>query len=1022
MNPNKMWEQNYHQNPKILHIGCEPNHAYFIPFQDVETANTGDREKSSRFVSLCGDWNFRFYKAPVLVEEIQNTTDAGQWDRIPVPMSWQMTLGKGYDLPGYRNIDYPFPVDPPYVPSENPCGLYHREFTVTGEMLEKKPVLVFEGVDSCFYLYINDRFVGYSQVSHSTSEFDISGYVHEGINQLKVLVLKWCDGTYLEDQDKLRLSGIFREVYLLIRDREGLRDLSVRSSLNEALTQAQILVQTELEGNVSVAWQLLSPDGCAVAEGVEQGSATWSIPVDKPLLWSDETPWLYSLILKIGGEVIRERVGIRSFRVQGKVLLVNGKPIKGKGVNRHDSHPELGAATPREHMLRDLHIMKAHNINMVRTSHYPNDPRLLQWCDELGLYVCDEADLETHGLDYVEGFGRDYLTDDPEWTDAYLDRAKRLMERDKNRTCVLLWSVGNECGIGRNLKVMADFFHERLPGCIVHSERWNYIQARLRIGDPQMAGLEKYFVGEPYFDIDSRMYPPVEEILEYIHSDLSQKPYFLCEYCHAMGNSPGDLKAYWDAIYSNDCLFGGCVWEFTDHAVNVGTKEQPKYLYGGDFGEQPHDGNFCMDGLVYPDRRVHTGLLEYKQILAPCVATKFDEETGLLAVKNRRYFTATGDISLYYTLEENGEVTAEGVIENLDVAPGEEKTFALALPGGVAQKKHRYLNLSYRANRDQPWAARGYEVSREQFALEAGKEDFFTLAQKSAIRVTEASDGIVVTDGETAYKISKVTGQLQSLVCSGREFMTKPMSFNIWRAPTDNDRTIRLKWQEKGYDRMHNDLRSLEIRVSTPEEAVICAKLRVGAVALPVLGGLTVQYHFQSGAGVAVSCEFVRRKPGELTLPRVGMELAIGKCFEALRYFGRGPAESYWDKRLASRMGLFETTVTENFEHYPKPQENTAHADTRWLEVREAAGFGLRITGAEETEHFSFNCCHYTPMQLTETMHDFELTEQEQTVIHIDYRQCGIGSNSCGPVLSPEYSLLEQHYRFAFRLQPLLEK
>lgn len=1024
MNANRIWEQNYHQDPSVLHIGCEPNHAYFIPFADIQSAMTGDRENSSRFISLCGDWDFRYYNSPILVEDIPETTDPEkQWDTIPVPMSWQMALGKGYDLPGYRNISYPFPVDPPYVPNANPCGLYHKEFTVTKQMLEKKLVLVFEGVDSCFYLYVNDQFVGYSQVSHSTSEFDISGYVREGINQLKVLVLKWCDGTYLEDQDKLRLSGIFREVYLLVRDKEGLKDFYVRSSLNEAMTQGEILVETEFAGDKAISWQLLTPDSCLVAEGsvaTEKGKAAWSIAVDAPVLWSDETPWLYSLFLMAGGEVIREQIGMRSFQVRGKVLYVNGKPVKGKGVNRHDSHPELGAATPKAHMLRDLHIMKLHNINMVRTSHYPNDPRLLQWCDQLGLYVCDEADLETHGLDYVEGFGRDYLTDDPAWTEAYLDRAKRLMERDKNRTCVLMWSVGNECGIGRNLKVMADYFHQRMPGCIVHSERWNYIQARLRIGDPQMAGLEKHFTGEPYFDIDSRMYPPVAEILDYINSEDSQRPYFLCEYCHAMGNSPGDLKAYWEAIYANDCLFGGCVWEFTDHAVNVGTKEQPKYLYGGDFGEQPHDGNFCMDGLVYPDRRVHTGLLEYKQILSPCIATKFDEKTGCLTVKNRKYFTDTADISLVYTLEENGEVTESGIVDRLTVAPGQEKVFCLDLGSGIAQKKNRYLNLSYRTNQDKPWAVAGYEVGHEQIKLKAGTEDFACLPKAAgSIRVTDGTAAITVEDGETAYRIEKVTGELSSMRCGGKEFITSPLTFNIWRAPTDNDRNIRLKWQDQGYDRMQNDLRSLEILKNTPQEAVICAKFRIGPVALPVLADLTVQFHFTSGAGVVVSCDFNRRKAGELTLPRVGMQFAVVKKFENLRYFGRGPMESYWDKQLASRMGLFQTTATENFEHYPKPQENMAHGDTRWLEVCDDTGFGLRVIAAEETESFSFNCCHYTPMQLTEVMHDFELMEREKTVINIDYRQCGIGSNSCGPVLAPEYALTERNYKFSFRLLPL---
>jgi len=1027
MNPNKMWEQNYHQNQHILHVGCESNHAYFIPFADADSANTGDRENSSRFVSLCGDWNFRFYEAPVFVEEIQKTTDAAdKWDTIPVPMSWQMALGRGYDLPAYRDLNYPFPVDPPYVSSSNPCGLYHKEFTVTKEMLAgKKLHLVFEGVDSCFYLYVNDRFVGYSQVSHATSEFNVSGYVHEGINQVKVLVLKWCDGTYLEDQDKFRFSGIFREVYLLVRDKVYLQDLYVRSRLDEAMTTGQLQVEAKVTGDTQIQWYLVSPEGSTVGEGnlvSQNGTAAWSVPVENPLLWSDETPWLYSLFLTVGQEVIREQVGFRSFQIRGKVLYVNGKPVKGKGINRHDSHPELGAATPKEHMLRDLYIMKANNINMVRTSHYPNDPRFLQWCDQLGFYVCNEADLEAHGVDYVEGFGREALTDDPTWTDAYVDRAKLLMERDKNRTSVLMWSVGNESGIGRNLKAMADYFHTRMPGCIVHNERWNFIEARIRAEDPQVAGLEKYVAEEPYFDIDSRMYASVEESLDYINSERSQKPYFLCEYCHAMGNSPGDLKSYWDTIYANESFFGGCVWEFTDHAVNVGTKAEPRFLYGGDFGEALHEGNFCMDGMLYPDRRLHTGLLEYKQLLAPCVVTAFEEKTGVLTVKNRKYFTDASDLSLYYTVEENGEVTAQGCIEQLLIGPGEEKTLQLNLEQ-KKQKKNRYLNLYYRTNRAYPWAPCGHEVSTEQIRLEDGEQPFFTQPKATEqIRVQDQALAILVEDGQTVYKVCKITGQIASLVHKDKELLTAPIAFNIWRAPTDNDRTIRLKWQEYGYGRMASDLRSLEILVSSEKEAVIRAQYRIAAEAQPVLADLTVEYHFQSGQGVSVHYDFVRRKPAELTLPRLGVQFAMPKGFEMLRYFGRGPMETYWDKQLASRVSLFQTTVTENFEHYPKPQENMAHADTQWLELRNDVGFCLRISGADTTEAFSFNCCHYTPAQITKTMHDFELEEREETVVNVDYRQCGIGSNSCGPVLAPEYSLLDSKYSYTFRLLPLFEQ
>ncbi len=1023
MNHNKIWQRNYHQDLNVLHVGCLPDHSYFIPFEDTLSAWEGTRENSKRFLSLCGTWDFRYYPSVALVEEIQSTTLAKEkWDTIAVPMSWQMALGKGYDLPAYRDLDYPFPVDPPYVSNTNPAGLYRKVFTVSKETLEKRNVhLVLEGVDSCFYLYVNDQFVGYSQVSHSTSEFDLMPYLKVGENELKVLVLKWCDGTYLEDQDKFRLSGIFREVYLLCRDKVCLQDLYVKTRLDETFCHAEIMAEATFTADKAFTWQLLAPDGSCIAEGAQQtenARAVWSIPVESPSLWSDETPFLYGLLLTSGEEVICQEIGIRDFRIKGNVLYVNGKSVKGKGINRHDSHPVLGAATPPEHMLRDLYILKANNINMVRTSHYPNDPRFLQWCDRLGLYVCNEADLEAHGVDYVEGFGRVAITDDPAWTDAYVDRAKRLMERDKNSTCVLMWSVGNESGIGRNLKAMADYFHQRMPGCIVHNERYNFIEAGVRKKDPQMEGLEKYLTGSDYFDIDSRMYASAEECVEYINSEHSQKPFFLCEYCHAMGNGPGDLKHYWDAIYANESFFGGCVWEYCDHAVNAGTEDAPRYLYGGDFGEALHEANFCMDGMVYPDRRLHTGLLEYKQILSPCLVTGFCEETGTLTIQNRRYFTDLSDVSLCYWVEENGIETARGCISSLAIEPGKEKAFTLPLDS-QKEKKHRYLNLSFYTNLDHPWAAAGHEISTAQIPLAAGAEDFFTPSAARTMQLEETEGAFVIRDGKLLYTLSKETGEISSLTCDTEEYLQSPIAFNLWRAPTDNDRIIRLKWEAQGYDRMGSDLRSLQVESQSEEEVILCAQYRIGAEARPVLADLSVRYCFQSGNGVKLEYVFNRRKPAEFTLPRLGIQFALDPSFENLRYFGAGPMESYWDKRLASRIGLFTSSVTDHFEPYLKPQENMSHTDTCWTELKNEKGNILRITGANDTQTFSFNCAHYTPAQLANTKHDFELTPLQQTVINIDYRQCGIGSNSCGPALASEYSLLDMQYQYAFRIIPL---
>jgi len=1009
----------YHEDPSVLHVGCEAPHAYFIPYESDQKALAAEREDSNRFFSLCGTWRFcHFPSVATLGPLTEQEPEATAWDTMPVPMSWQMAQGRGYDTPAYLNVNYPIPVDPPYVPANNPCGLYEKELFVSADMLASKALyLVFEGVDSCFYLYINGTLAGYSQVSHSTSEFYVNDYLHEGENRVRVLVLKWCDGTYLEDQDKFRLSGIFREVYLLCRDRAHLRDLYVKSDLSDDMAHATVHADAVFSAPAAFSYRLLSPDGTCLCEGAHTAEAdtsvTWDMDVASPMLWSDETPHLYTLLIQCGEEHIAEQIGIRRFEIIGRVIYVNGKPVKGKGVNRHDSHPELGAATPKEHMLRDLYIMKAHNVNMVRTSHYPNDPRFLSFCDRLGFYVCNEADLETHGLDSAEGYGRNSLSDDPAWTEAYVDRAIRLMERDKNRASVLMWSTGNESGIGQNHQHMADYFHRRMPEAIVHSERFNYTEHLLRRNDPSVEGFERYLT-VPYIDVDSRMYPSIEDCLtNYIHNPACTRPFFMCEYSHAMGNGPGDLKAYWDLIYQNDCFFGGCVWEFTDHAIKAGTPESPRYLYGGDHGETPHDGNFCMDGLVYPDRRPHMGLLEYKQILCPVEAVAFDEQTATLTLKNRKYFTDLSDLALVWTVEDEGEAVLCGTVSTLDVAPQQTGTLTLPLSSLPKVSKPRYLNLSFRQRNALPWVEQGHEVGHAQFAM--AYETPMCPAPSGALSVTEEDGSFSVHDGSVTYRICRATGELFSIRCEERELLSSPISFNVWRAPTDNDRNIRLQWQKAGFDRMRSDCRACEITARDTASVTVRAELRLTMLSLPTLADVSLTYTFEAGRGVVLHYDFERRRKSELSLPRLGVRFTMPQSFGALRYFGLGPTEAYSDKRLSARMGRYACSVDDHFEHYLKPQENMAHADTLWMTLTDAEGYTLRITGAEETPDISFNCSRYSQEQLTETAHDFALVPENATVVNVDYRQCGIGSNSCGPVLPAEHTLTDKTYRYAFR-------
>ena len=1011
----------YHRSPEVLHKGCIDPHAYLIPYPSAKAADTGDREQSCRFVSLCGEWSFRWFPSEQeLGDFLAPDFDAGEWDRLTVPMSWQFQTDRPYDQPQYTNMLYPIPVDPPHVPAENPCGLYKRTLHLDADTLSTYDLrLHFEGVDSCFYLYINGQFAAYSQVSHMTSEVDVTPFLHAGENELLVLVFKWCDGTYLEDQDKIRSSGIIREVYLLLRDRVHVEDLYVRTETEDPFTDASVTAEVTLNGAAEVGYRFVSPDGETLSEGSTDmdGTGVLRFTVDRPLLWSDECPQLYALYLTVGGEVIRQTVGIRKFEVRGKVIYVNGKKVKAKGVNRHDSHPLLGEATPPEHMIADLLLLKRHNVNFIRTSHYPNDPRFPELCDRYGFYLCDEADLETHGMQRYGDW--DFLTDSEEWTESYLDRARRMMERDKNRACVLMWSVGNESGTGRNHRAMADYYHGRMPGCLVHAE-----DLSRRLAEPCRTSHVKPDPDDLFIDLHSRMYPSYETILDqYLKNRDCKIPLFLCEYSHAMGNGPGDLEGYWKLIYAYDQFFGGCVWEMTDHSVDIGTPGHPKFIYGGDLGNRLNDGCFCVDGLVYPDRRPHTGLLELKQVLRPCRMEDVDLEKGTFTVRNYRHFTDLSDLDLYWRVERNGEIVRQGRITGLRIAP--EKSRRYTLPAGTLDGLDGicYLTVSYRQAAATAWSDAGYEVGTEQFRLNVPAQKPVThsaFPYAKRFFLSEQADGFTVVNGNMTVHIDRLTGAVNSMVLSGKEMLASPILPNLWRAPTDNDRYLRRVWEPMGWGCGWGDAKTECRGCAVREQSAGCIAVGTAftygsAAGRPTLSG-TLVYRFTPGDGMVLEFEAdAAFQADALTLPRIGVQFAMPAGNEKLKYFGCGPMESYPDKRQAGLVGIYHCDVSDHFEHYIRPQENMAHVETHWMRVTDAAGHGLTVTPADGTEDFSFNCAHVSPAQLTAAAHDYELTPQAVTYVNLDYRQAGIGSGSCGPQLREEFRLPAGHYSFGFR-------
>ncbi len=1005
----------YHKSLRDLHVGCEVPHAYFIPFATEEGANKNMRGSSSYFKSLCGDWDFRFYPSVNDVEDFLSPDfDRTTMDTLAVPKNWQVELGRGYDTPEYHNVNYPFPVDPPHVPDANPAGLYIRDFYLTHEQIEGKTLyLNFEGVDSCFYLWVNGCFAAYSQVSHMISEINVTDKLHEGKNTVQVLVLKWCDGSYLEDQDMWRLSGIFREVYLTMRDKSHIRDLFIKTDIAPDYSMATVTVDVSVVGRIPLSYRLVSPTGQVLAEGRETVECAETLtlkPIKKPALWSDETPVLYTLYIYAGSEVIRQRVGIRMIEVKAGVALINGKPVKLKGVNRHDSHPILGHATPYDHIRRDLLMFKAFNINCVRTSHYPNDPRFLELCDELGLYVCDETDLETHGFDNI-GY-RGTLTNSPEWTDAYLDRAARMLERDKNHVSVIMWSVGNESGCGINHRAQSDYFHKKDPSRLVHSEDesayvvWN----KLKSEDPNEV---KAAQEDDYIDMESRMYPTLAHMQDLLIKS-PHRPIFLCEYCHAMGNGPGDLKQYWDLMYSSDRFMGGCVWEFTDHTVATGDDVYADPAYRYYMGGYGGDGNFCMDGLVYPDRTPHTGLYELKEVLKPVYATAGEKHPGDVVVTSRRYFRDLSDITLVWEIVRDGKTILTGSV-TLDNAPGESKTYRL-----FETKKFdalTLLNIRYIEEEPTEWAPRGAQIGSDQLILSDAAVKVTAPAPLTSVMVEEDAENITLRDGDAVYTFSKVTGLLTSLCDNGTELLSSPMTPTVWRAPTDNDATVKHGWRAASFDSLTVKCYEVTCGKATADKASVTAKISLGAQAKAPALRIDLTYTLTAGAGLTVKSDVkVDPKVLEKTfLPRFGLRMSMPYGTEYLRYLGYGPYESYVDKRLASHLGDFSSTVTENYEPYIRPQENGAHDGCRFATLMNVTGHGIFFTA----DKFSLSASHYSPEQLTRTATRDALKPERDTTVIIDYAQSGIGSNSCGPALDPVFRMTEETFSFTFRMKPV---
>ena len=989
--------KNYFEDPSIFRLNTQPDRAYFVPYSSKNgalAARAGDR--GDRTMLLNGDWAFRYYERVYdLTEEFfADGYDVSGFDRIDVPSAWQM---RGYDRNMYSNNRFPFCYDPPYVPIDNPCGCYVRDFDLTSKQLGGKVYIDFEGVDSCMYLWINGSFVGYDQVSHSTGEFDITPFVREGSNRIAVLVLKFCDGSYLEDQDKFRWSGIFRDVYLMFRTQNHIRDFTVTAlpvdSYQNGLLEVTVDAPDDVEYEIYEGEQLLH-------SGV--GNKI-SFKKENARLWNAEDPYLYTLILHYEGEYIPARFGFREVKVENKVALVNGKPFKIRGMNRHDSCPEDGPTVALWHVERDLRLMKEHNINTIRTSHYPNAPYFVELCDEYGFYVCDEADLETQGVVRIYGpKDFDLLTRDERFLAAWLDRNSRLYHRDKNHSCVIMWSIGNESGYGPNAQSCIDYLNQMDPNRLVHYE----VVINSGGGIPR----EGRLIYIPGLQFRSGMYNTLELLDNYFADPEYQQPFFWCEFLHAMGNGPGSVKEHWDYIYANDSMMGGCAWEWCDHAIDAGVTADGRkmYHYGGDSGEVFHDSNFCCDGMVMPDRTPSNALREYKNACRPIYAGK-GETDGQFTFINRLDFTNAKDfLEIEYEISDDGVVVKTGRLGSVSIEPHETACVSVELP---QIEGHGFIRFIYRQKVDTYAVKAGHELGFDQIELNAWQPKKLPRAGSGKVSVEENDKYVVVTGQRFRYVYDKLRGVFASLDYDNKALTVKPMEYNVWRAPTDNDaHKLRPRWEACGYDRAFSRAYTTQCKVKSGSVTIVT---ELALTPLWIQRILTAKASFTiSGDGRITADIKVEKDPIMDILPRFGIRLFLPKELEKVTYLGMGPYESYSDLHCGSYVGLFDTSAEDSYVDYIRPQEHGNHVDCDFVKVH--GGF---VVHAVQTP-LSFNISCYTQEQLQSTAHNYELEKQPFNTLCIDYKQNGIGSNSCGVIPFDEYMLSEQKFRFRFALVP----
>ncbi|WP_141505230.1 glycoside hydrolase family 2 TIM barrel-domain containing protein [Paenibacillus luteus] len=1040
-----------YSNLQVLELHTVPPRVELVPYSDWESALSQNPASSPYFELLSGSW--RFHYAESLYPELfyEPSYDDTNWAFIPVPGNWQM---HGYGQPHYSSCPYPFPIDPPHVPSTNPVGCYRRTFTFPSHWGNRQIRLIFGGVDSSFHLWVNGQPVGYSQGSHQLSEFDITCFVKQDEeNILAVSVYQWCDGSYLESQDKWRLSGIFRDVYLAALPAVTIEDAFVQTRLEFGRNRGVLDIELKLTKGLEVlesAYRLratlIDQQGKKVLDDYapnipdfaaeEEHSFQLLFTIDAPLLWTAETPHLYTLLLTLyAGEAnIAEvkviPVGFRTIEIADGQLLINGQPIIIKGVNRNEFSPSEGYITTLESMLEDIKLMKRHNINAVRLSHYPNDPRWLGLCDSYGLYAIAEADLETHGFHFIED--ESYLSKHPDWREAYVQRARKMVERDKNHPSVIMWSLGNESGYGPNHDAMAAWIRERDTTRPIHYER----------------AYEASVV-----DIVSSMYPSVEMLIdEGRKADI--RPYLMVEFGHAMGNASGNQQEYWDAVDEYPRLLGGLIWEWADMGILRKTETgESWYAYGGDFGDAPHSGAFCLDGLLFPDKSIKASLLEYKKVIEPVKINGTELASGKIIIRNRYSFLSLEHLQGEWQLLRDGEVLDRGWLGPLLTPAGAEETIQLPLAGFERQAAGEYwLHVRFVLRHDTSWAEADHEVAWAdlpfmkitpgqalatvqpygQFKIPVSSTEETQPAepliptapsmeednteQIADLRIQELADRLRVYGTGFEISFSKVTGWIEAWEVEGHSLLLAGPSLNLWRAPLDNDVHLAKEWVKAGYDRLTVTVRNFRILTLEPHNVQISVKTAVGAKGEAMAFRTITIYSIDTRGQVCMDVSLEPLRGNLPPMPRFGLELRMVNSFNQLSWFGQGPHECYADRKESGKLGIYSGTVAEQFVPYVKPQENGNKNEVRWARMTDETGRGLHFTSEVL---FNLSAHHYSTEDMTRTKHVHLLTRLDETIIKLDAAQSGIGNHSCGyaPTLD-RYLIKPQQMSFQMRFSP----